>query len=48
MGEYRAYSTPTATLDLMAGVRVWSINNDIALALAAGARRCSLERDGIV
>jgi hypothetical protein len=36
MGEYRAYSTPTATLDLMGGARVWSIDNDVGLALTAG------------
>jgi hypothetical protein len=36
MGEYRAYSAPTATLDLMAGARIWDIDNDIELALAAG------------
>jgi hypothetical protein len=36
MGEYRAYSAPAATLDLMGGARVWSIDNDIDLALTAG------------
>jgi hypothetical protein len=36
MGEYRAYSAPTATLDLMAGARIWDVNNDIELALTAG------------
>lgn len=36
MGEYRAYSTPAATLDLMGGARIWSIDNDVNLALAAG------------
>ena len=36
MGEYRAYATPIATLDLMGGVRVWSIKNDVGLALTAG------------
>jgi hypothetical protein len=36
MGEYRPYSTPAATLDLMAGMRLWSVDNDINLALTAG------------
>src|SRR5262245_13740874 len=27
MGEYRAYSTPVATIDLMAGIRVWDVDN---------------------
>ena len=35
MGEYRALSTPTATLDLMAGARIWSVENDIGVALVA-------------
>jgi hypothetical protein len=26
MGEYRAVAIPTASLDLMAGVRVWSVD----------------------
>jgi hypothetical protein len=36
MGQYRLVSQPTATLDLMAGARVWSVNNDIKLSLTAG------------
>ncbi|CAH2402991.1 hypothetical protein [Mesorhizobium ventifaucium] len=36
MGEYRAIAQPTATLDLMAGARIWSVDNDIELSLAAG------------
>lgn len=36
MGEYRAVSQQTATLDLMAGARVWSVDNDIDISLSAG------------
>jgi hypothetical protein len=36
MGEYRAVSTPTGTLDVMAGARIWSVDNDIGVALGAG------------
>lgn len=36
MAEYRVYSAPKATLDLMGGVRVWSIDNRVDLALTAG------------
>ncbi|MDX8508746.1 hypothetical protein [Mesorhizobium captivum] len=36
MGEYRVYSEPTATLDLMAGARIWDIHNDIDISLTAG------------
>jgi hypothetical protein len=36
MGEYRIYSEPVATVDLMAGARIWSVDNDINIALAAG------------
>lgn len=36
MGQYRLVSRPGVTLDLMAGVRVWSVNNDIKLGLTAG------------
>lgn len=36
MGEYRAITQPTATLDLMAGARIWSVDNDIELHLSAG------------
>lgn len=35
MGEYRALSTPTATVDLMAGARIWSVDNDIGVSLVA-------------
>ncbi|MBL8575933.1 MAG: hypothetical protein JNK47_01795 [Mesorhizobium sp.] len=36
MGQYRVIAEPTATLDLMAGARVWSVNNDISLRLSTG------------
>jgi hypothetical protein len=36
MGEYRAVSQPTATVDLMAGARIFSVDNDIELSLSAG------------
>jgi hypothetical protein len=36
MGEYRIYTEPTATVDLMAGARIWDVDNDIDLALTAG------------
>ena len=36
MGEYRIYSEPVATVDLMAGARIWNVDNDINLALTAG------------
>lgn len=36
MGEYRAVSQPNATLDLMAGARVWSVDNDIKMSLTVG------------
>jgi hypothetical protein len=36
MGEYRAVSQPTATVDLMAGARIWSVDNDIEISLSAG------------
>ncbi|WP_051420087.1 hypothetical protein [Rhizobium sp. IBUN] len=36
MGEYRAVAIPTASLDLMAGVRVWSVDNQLSLGLTAG------------
>jgi hypothetical protein len=36
MGEYRVVSQPTATLDLMAGARIWSVDNDIEISLTAG------------
>ena len=36
LGEYRAYSEPTGTLDLMAGARIWDIDNDIDISLTAG------------
>jgi hypothetical protein len=36
MGEYRIYSEPAATVDLMAGARIWDVDNDIDIALAAG------------
>lgn len=36
MGEYRVLAEPTATLDLMAGARLWSVDNELDLALSAG------------
>jgi hypothetical protein len=36
MGEYRVYSEPIATIDLMAGARIWDVNNDIDIGLTAG------------
>jgi hypothetical protein len=36
MGEYRIYSEPVATVDLMAGGRIWDVDNDINIALTAG------------
>lgn len=36
MGQYRLVAEPSATLDLMAGARIWSVDNDISLSLAAG------------
>lgn len=36
MGQYRVISEPTATVDLMAGARIWSVDNDITLRLSAG------------
>jgi hypothetical protein len=36
MGEYRAIASDAATLDLMAGARIWSVDNDIEAALSAG------------
>ena len=36
MGEYRALATSEATVDLMAGARIWSVDNDIEVALSAG------------
>ncbi len=36
MGEYRAVNDETMTLDLMAGIRVWDVGNDISVKLTAG------------
>lgn len=36
MGEYRALANERATLDLMAGARIWSVDNDISVTLSAG------------
>ena len=36
MGEYRVVSNPRSIVDLMAGVRIWSIDNDISATLSAG------------
>ncbi len=35
MGEYRAYASDRVSFDLMAGVRVWSVDNDISAVIAA-------------
>ena len=36
MGQYRVVARPSATLDLMVGARIWSVENDIKLSLTAG------------
>ena len=36
MGEYRAYATDSVAVDLMAGARIWSVDNDITATLATG------------
>ena len=36
LGEYRVLAEPTATLDFMAGARLWSVDNELDLALSAG------------
>jgi hypothetical protein len=36
MGEYRIYSAPVGTVDLMAGARIWDVDNDIDISLTAG------------
>jgi hypothetical protein len=36
LGEYRVYSEPTGILDLMAGARVFSVDNNIDISLAHG------------
>ena len=36
MGEYRVVAQPSAIVDLMAGARIFSVDNDIELSLAAG------------
>ncbi|EHK77960.1 hypothetical protein SM0020_10910 [Sinorhizobium meliloti CCNWSX0020] len=36
MGEYRVLAQPSATLDLMAGARIWSVDNELDIALSAG------------
>lgn len=33
MGDYRVYSTRTVAVDVMAGARLWSLDNEIRLAL---------------
>lgn len=33
LGEYRAYSTESVSLDLMAGARIWSVDNEINASL---------------
>jgi opacity protein-like surface antigen len=42
MGEYRVLSNDAATVDLMAGIRVFSVDNDIDVTLSAGERVASL------
>lgn len=36
MGEYRAYATDSVSVDLMAGARIWSVDNDIGARLSRG------------
>jgi hypothetical protein len=36
MGEYRVLSNEHSTVDLMAGARIWSVDNEISATLAAG------------
>jgi hypothetical protein len=36
MGEYRVIANPDMTMDLMAGVRLWSVDNDISASLTFG------------
>ena len=42
MGQYRVLSNEAATVDLMAGVRVFSVDNDIDVSLSAGQRVAGL------
>jgi hypothetical protein len=35
MGEYRVVASPTVSVDLMGGVRIWSVDNDIDAVLAS-------------
>ncbi|MBL8575666.1 MAG: hypothetical protein JNK47_00445 [Mesorhizobium sp.] len=35
MGEYRIYGSGTVSLDVMAGARIWSVDNDINAVVAA-------------
>lgn len=36
MGEYRVLAEPSASLDVMAGARIWSVDNELDIALSAG------------
>ncbi|WP_205927467.1 hypothetical protein [Rhizobium sp. P32RR-XVIII] len=36
MGEYRVVAQPAVTVDLMAGARLWNVDNEVDLALSAG------------
>ncbi|MBL3685321.1 hypothetical protein F2981_33400 (plasmid) [Sinorhizobium meliloti] len=36
MAEYRVLAEPSATLDVMAGARIWSVDNELDIALSAG------------
>jgi hypothetical protein len=36
MGAYRVSSTPTVTVDVMAGARLWNLDNEIRLTLTQG------------
>jgi hypothetical protein len=36
MGEYRVVANPNVTIDLMAGARLWSVDNDISASLTFG------------
>jgi hypothetical protein len=38
MGEYRVFSDDKVSVDLMAGGRIWSVDNDIDVTLSGGGR----------
>jgi hypothetical protein len=39
MGEYRVYATESTSLDVLGGVRIWSVDNDINARLSTGGPR---------